>query len=196
MPSINIDWLNKNLQNKNVNKDYPVFIETGTYHGGTILPLEKHFNELHTIEIKEEFFVNVKNKYNKSISLRNEKKKINFHLGDSSKVLAKLCPKIKNNTIFFLDGHWSSGNTGKGDKDCPLYEELQCIMSHHKHNSIVIIDDCRLFGKGPNKGGCKENWEDITTQKILNLVDLRMDKYYFAPSEIHKKDRLIIYLNK
>lgn len=188
MPPINIDWLKKNLQNKNVNKDYPVFIETGTYNGNTIIPLEIHFNELHTIEIKEEFVVNLKNKYNKS--------KINFHLGDSSKVLAKLCPKIKNNTIFFLDGHWSSGNTGKGDKDCPLYEELQCIMSSHTHNSIVIIDDCRLFGKGPNKGGCNENWEDINIHKILNLVDARMDKYYFAPSGKREKDRLIIYLNK
>ena len=197
MPSIDIDWLRNNLKNKNVNKDYPVFIETGTHMGDTIIPLEKHFNELHTIEIKEEFFVNVKNKYNRS--KHNEKKKINFHLGDSSKVLDKLCPKIQNNAIFFLDGHWSAGNTGKGDKDCPLYEELQCIMSHHKHNSIVIIDDCRLFGVGPNKKNeeyCKCDWEDINTQKILHLVDSRMDKYYFAPSKLHKKDRLIIYFNK
>lgn len=198
MPSINIDWLNKNLQNKNVNKDYPVFIETGTYMGDTIIPLEKHFNELHTIEIKETFLVEVKNKYNSSkrFSLQNEKKKINFHLGDSSKVLAKLCPKIKNNAIFFLDGHWSAGNTGKGDKDCPIYEELQCIISYFTHNCIIIIDDCRLFGKGPNKKNEICNWEDINTQKILNLVDSRIDKYYFAPSELHKEDRLIIYLNK
>ena len=188
MPSINIDWLKKNIQNNNVNKDYPVFIETGTFMGNTIIPLEKHFNELHTIEIKETFFNNVKNKYNNS--------KINFHLGDSSKVLAKLCPKIKNNAIFFLDGHWSAGNTGKGDKDCPLYEELQCIISYFTHNCIIIIDDCRLFGKGPNKKNEICDWEDINTQKILNLVNSRMDKYYFAPSEIHKEDRLIIYLNK
>lgn len=188
MPSIDINWIKKNLENKNINKDYPVFIETGTYMGGTIIPLEIHFNELHTIEIKEEIFVKVKDKNNKS--------KINFHLGDSSKILNKLCPKIKNNAIFFLDGHWSSGKTGRGDKDCPLYEELQCIMKHFTHNSIVIIDDCRLFGKGPNKGGRKENWEDINTEKILNIVNSRMDKYYFAPSNCDNKDRLIIFLHK
>ena len=193
MPSIDINWLKENLQNKNINKEYPVFIETGTYLGNTIIPLESHFNELHTIEIKEQFIIDAKNKYN---GLRNRKNIINFHLGDSSKVLAELCPKIENNAILFLDGHWSSGNTGRGDKDCPLYEELQCIMSHLKHNSIIIIDDCRLFGLGPNKGGCNEDWEDINIENILKLVDSRMDKYYFAPSESHEKDRLIIFLHK
>ena len=134
----------------------------------------------------------MKEKYNRC----NKKKKINFHLGDSSKVLTKLCPKIKNNAIFFLDGHWSGGNTGKGDKDCPLYEELQSIMSHFTHNCIIIVDDCRLFGKGPNKNNEICDWEDINTQKILMLVNSRMEKYYFAPSQHHEKDRLIILLNK
>ena len=69
-------------------------------------------------------------------------------------------------------------------------------MSHHTHNSIVIIDDCRLFGKGPNMNNEICDWEDINIQKILNLVNSRIDKYYFAPSELHKKDRLIIFLNK
>ena len=77
-----------------------------------------------------------------------------------------------------------------------MYEELTSIKSNHKDEAIIIVDDVRLFGKGPNKKNEICNWEDINTQKILNLVDSRIDKYYFAPSELHKEDRLIIYLNK
>lgn len=93
MPSLNINWLKDNLKNDNIEKDYPVFIETGTLYGNTIIPLEKYFTELHTIEIKKELFDHVKKTYNKS--------KINFHLGDSGEMLAKICPDIKLNTIFF-----------------------------------------------------------------------------------------------
>ena len=186
MPSINYQWLQKNLKNKNIQKDYPVFVETGTFVGKTILPLEEHFYELHTIEIKKDLFDYVKKK----------SKKINFHLGDSSKVLSEICPKISFNTIFFLDGHWSAGITGRGDKDCPLYEELNCIMSFLNHNCIIIIDDCRDFGKGPKEFKCGANWEDINIDKILKLVNKRIDKYYFCPSKFHEKDRLIIFLHK
>ena len=188
MPSLNINWLKDNLKNDNIEKDYPVFIETGTLYGNTIIPLEKYFTELHTIEIKKELFDHVKKTYNNS--------KINFHLGDSGEMLAKICPDIKLNTIFFLDGHWSSNNTGKGDKDVPLYEELKCIMEYLKHKCIIIIDDCFLFGKGPNKGDCNENWEDINTPNILKLVNPRIEKFYFGDSDSNKNDRLVIFLNE
>ena len=194
MPSLTFEWLTKHIDDKNFNINYPTFIETGTLYGGTILHLEKYFNELHTIEIKKKFIDIVKNKYEKTKN--NNEKKINFHLGDSSIVLKKVIPNIKSNAIFFLDGHWSSGRTGRGNKDCPIYEELNAITSLMKHKCIVIIDDCRLFGKGPNNSNCKENWEDINIENIKKIISSKLDKYYFAPSTFSKKDRLIIYLDK
>lgn len=189
MPSIDIYYMRKYLQNDNISDEYPVFVETGTYKGETILSLENYFHELHTIEIKRELFE----------MTRRKSKKINFHLGDSSIVLSKICKDIKSNTIFFLDGHWSCGITGKGEKDIPLYEELNSILTFFKNKCIIIIDDCRLFGKGPNKQNenydeC--NWEEITLEKIINMTQHKMEKYYFCPSKMHEKDRLIIFLNK
>ena len=185
MPSINLEFL-KNIQTDY--KNYPNFIETGTFMGETVLHMEQYFSNLHTIEIKEEFYQNVKNNYKGN--------KINFHLGDSGDILSEILPNINDKSIIFLDGHWSAGNTGKGKKDCPLYEELDTILSDHKDEAIIIIDDVRLFGKGPNKGNSKCNWEEINIDTILKTVKDRMTNHYFLPSHIVKEDRMVIHISK
>lgn len=185
MPSINLDFLKKMQTNY---KNYPNFIETGTFRGDTILYMEQYFLNLYTIEIKKEFYENVKNNYNGN--------KINFYLGDSGDVLTEILPNINDKSIIFLDGHWSSGNTGKGKKDCPLYEELNAIISNHKDEAIIIVDDVRLFGKGPNKGNETCNWEEINIDNILKIVNNRMTNYYFLPSYIYEEDRMVIHISK
>jgi hypothetical protein len=172
-----------------ITEQYPSFksfVETGTYMGDTIFSLEDAFEELYTIEIKEEFYNNLTAKYKGS--------KINFILGDSSTEIKNVLPRLKYDTIFFLDGHWSAGNTGKGWKDCPLYEEIQSIMSFDK-SAIIIIDDVRLFGKGPSKGNEVCNWEDISVEKIFEITKKRLKEYCFLPSILAPNDRLLISLN-
>ena len=91
-----------------------------------------------------------------------------------------------------MDGHWSVGNTGKGEKDCLLYEEL---LSFDK-NAIIIIDDVRLFGKGPSKGDEVCNWEDISVEKIFEITKERLKEYCFLPSILVPNDRLLINLKE
>ena len=185
MPSINLEFLKK-IQTDY--KNYANFIETGTYRGDTILHMEQYFSNLYTIEIKKEFYEKVKNNYKGN--------KINFYLGDSGDVLTKILSNINDKSIIFLDGHWSGGNTGKGKNDCPLYEELNAIISNHKDEAIVIVDDVRLFGKGPNKGNEKCNWEEINIDNILKIVKDRMTNHYFLPSHLNKEDRMVIHISK
>ena len=185
MPSINLDFL-KTLQTDY--KNYPNFIETGTYMGETILHMEQYFSNLYTIEIKKDFYENVKNKYNGD--------KINFYLGASEDVLTDILPIITGKSIIFLDGHWSAEDTGRGIKDCPLYEELTCIISSHKDEAIIIVDDVRLFGKGPNKGNEICNWEEINIENILKIVKDRMTNHYLLPSSMHINDRLMVHISK
>ena len=185
MPSIDYKFL---LSLKDNFHNYKTFVETGTHKGITIFEMEKYFDELYTIEINEILYNNVKNKYKGN--------KINFILGDSSYVLNDLSNKIYNNAIFFLDGHWSSGDTGRGYKDCPLLEEIQCINNNFKNNAIIIIDDHRLFGKGPKNKQLPEDWEDISDKKIIEIVFNRITHLYFLPSERDLQDRMVIHIKK
>jgi hypothetical protein len=183
MPSIDFNFL---LLLRDNYKLYDNFIETGTASGGTILSMEPHFLNLHTIEIKYEYYMYTKNIY--------QGNKINFYLGDSSELLNLILPNIKGKSIFFLDGHWSSGDTGRGKKDCPLFEEVTQIKLFHNEEAIIIIDDARLFGMGPRFGNEVVNWEDINSNKILEILGSRIEKYYYLPSELNEKDRLIVHL--
>mgnify|MGYP001307768361 CR=1 FL=1 len=173
MPSIDLEFLKKLQSNY---KEYPNFIETGTFMGETILHMEQYFLNLYSIELKKEFYENIKKNYKGN--------KINFYLGDSSYVLKEILPNITNKSIFFLDGHWSSGITARGLKDTPLYEELISIMSNHTNEAIIIIDDVRLFGKGPNNGESECDWEDINTKKIISILGDRLRDHHFAPSDL------------
>ena len=169
-------------------KTYKNFIETGTFMGQTIFSVEPYFDTLYTIEIKKEFYDHCKRLYRGN--------KINFILGDSSISLKYLLQTINDKSIIFLDGHWSNNNTGRGEKDCPLYEEIENIKSFHKNDAIIIIDDVRLFGTCPKNGTGSEDYEDINIDNVLKILNERVDKYYYLPSELHPQDRCIVHIKK
>jgi hypothetical protein len=135
--------------------------------------------------LSDHYYNQTKSRYNGT--------KINFILGDSSIVFNTLLPTIKDTAIFFLDGHWSSGNTAQGAKDCPLEEEVMTINNHFKQEAIIIIDDCRLFGKSKLTGN-NEDWSNITASGLLEILSARISQYYYLDSECSKNDRLIIHL--
>jgi len=184
MPSINKSFLD-NLQENLTN--YPCFIETGTLNGDTIFNVEQYFDKLYTIEFSEKYYYNTKHRYTGN--------KINFLLGDSSVVFESLLPTITDKCIFFLDGHWSNGDTGRSAKDCPLDEEITHINNLFQNEAIIIIDDYRLFGLDKSSGKLLEDWSSINKNNLLNILQHRIQKVYHLDSEICKDDRLIIHIN-
>jgi len=182
MPSLNVSFF---IQLQDDYTKYSTFVETGTNMGRTTFAMEPHFNKVYTIEISEQYYYNTKSKYNGN--------KIVFLLGDSSIVFQSLLPNINEPSILFLDGHWSSGDTGRGVKDVPLLEEIKHINTLFKHDAILIIDDFRLFGKGPNNG-CNEDWSDISKSSITDILKDRITNIYHLSSELRVDDRLIIHI--
>jgi hypothetical protein len=184
MPSLDIPFL---YSLRDDYKKYSCFIETGTNYGGTIFEMEPHFEKLHTIEFSEMIYNNVKRRY-----LGN---KINFILGDSSVEFVSLLPTITDKAIFFLDGHWSGGDTGHSEKDCPLEEEITHINNLFQNEAIIIIDDFRLFGLDESSGKLGEDWSKISKDNLLNILRSRISDVYHLDSVHAKDDRMIVHIN-
>jgi hypothetical protein len=175
MPSLNYDFLWLLRDNY---KNYPIFIETGTYKGDTIFAMEPHFEKLHTIEIHEQFWHDSYTSYTGN--------KIQFYWADTEKILPDILPTLDKDTIFFLDSHWSGVDTGLGSQAVPLYEELRAINNLFLGRAILIIDDFRLFET--------EHWEIINKSRVLECVLGRVDQVYHLPSRLDDRDRLVIHL--
>jgi hypothetical protein len=173
-----IDELKENIE------DYDVFVETGTLIGDTVIGLSSFFNELHTIELAEKYYqLSTERVKNEGLS------NIKTYLGDSTYVLPKIISRFNENNkiIFWLDGHWSSGDTGKGEKDCPLIEECAAIDKNCKsEKAILLIDDYRLFGKKLN-----EDWSDISIDGIKKCFN-----NYTIPQQLIHDDVLCFLLLK
>lgn len=174
---LNID-LEKILMFFNKNKNqYLYFVETGTYMGETILRFINDFEKSYTIELSNELH----NLFNQKDYDRNKLKSL---LGDSSIILKEVINELKGNAIFFLDGHFSSCGTAKGVKDVPLIEELKLINDNFNYESLIIIDDLRLFGTN-----ISEDWSYITIENLLKILENRIDSY------LELNDRLILKIN-
>jgi len=108
-------------------------IETGTYLGDTTARFAELAEEVHTIEIKQEFFaqaqVNLKGYDN-----------VKMYLGNSPEILNTILPSVKPPVLFYLDAHWS--------RYWPILDELKAIARfEHGKNSVIVIDDFYVPGE-------------------------------------------------
>lgn len=127
---------------------YPneVLVETGTFIGEGIMDaLDNGFNKVISFEVVENLYLRCKQKFA-------DNPKVQLVHGSSGKLLYETIKDIDTDITFWLDGHYSNGNTGY-DKDhiCPILQELDQIGKHRKTHTI-LIDDCRLFRKSSNGG--------------------------------------------
>ncbi len=118
-----------------------VFIETGTFRGDTTEVVMRHVDKLWTIELSPRL-----------ASLARVKFAAAPHVevveGDSGVLLPEILEGLWEPALFWLDGHWSDGDTARGELDTPLRAELDAILSHRVADHVVLIDDARLFGNG------------------------------------------------
>lgn len=184
MPSITPHFLSR-LQDDY--RRFKCFVETGTFRGETIIAMEPCFATLYTIEVSEAL-------HSQALLRYGNKSRVNFLLGDSSVVFTSLLPTLADHCIFFLDGHWSGGETGRSEKDCPLTEEVTQISNLFAHEAILIIDDFRLFGLDASSGKLGEDWSQIHKDTLLEILGPRVRKVYHLDSEMAPDDRLVIHI--
>jgi hypothetical protein len=112
-------------------------VETGTYYGDMVYAQLNKFEKIYSIELGEDL-------YNKALERFEKDTHVSIILGDSGHVLQTLIKVLDSPCIFWLDGHFSGGITARGQKNCPIYEELEAIFTSTQ-NHIILIDDARMF---------------------------------------------------
>ena len=112
-------------------------IETGTYQGEMIQAMMNHFEKIYSIELSPALWKQVNEKFKSN-------KKVKILCGDSGEILGEILTTISVPCLFWLDAHYSSGETAKGNLDTPIIKELETILSHNR-NHVILIDDARLF---------------------------------------------------
>ena len=146
---------------------FDVFVETGTFRGETIHSIKHDFNHIYSVELSSHYYQEAQQQFanEPNITLMN---------ADSGTALKQIMSKIDGRpTVFWLDAHWCVANATAGEiSQCPLLEELQAI-GHLNDDSMIIIDDARLFLTAPQAPHEISAWPSFhaITQALLRLSD-------------------------
>lgn len=116
-----------------------VFVETGTFHGDTVELVKDQFREIHTVELSPEHYEAACSRFRGQVQ-------IDLAYGDSATALATWASGLRGKSVmYFLDAHWCvADNTAGEASQCPLLNELRNIGQLNPE-SLIIIDDARLF---------------------------------------------------
>lgn len=117
-------------------------VETGTCHGDMVAAMQKEFKKIISIELADQFYREVCERF-KGVP------NVELIHGDSATKLVEVVAKLPGRALFWLDGHYSGGDTARGIHDTPINEELRAIFAPGQPDHIVLIDDARCFGDSP-----------------------------------------------
>ena len=160
--------------------DLRTFVETGTNEGETIEAASGIFENCITIELSEELHGRA--------SRRLAYTRIRFELGDSCQVLSRLSRELLAPAVFYLDAHFSGGETARGAEDVPLLREV-ALLGARKQQDLLVIDDASLFGFSP-QDGLNEDWSAVKVETILAAFGKEQACYLI------EHDRMILWREK
>jgi len=115
-----------------------LFVETGTFLGETTVAMSEVFDRCWTVEID-------KSLHEQAVRRFESRTNITALHGDSETLIVDILREIDSPAIFWLDGHYSHGKTGRGAMDTPILNELKHIFEHPIKTHVILIDDARQF---------------------------------------------------
>ena len=153
------------------------FVETGTGIGDTVeYCIGYNFTQLYSIEIHPEIAKTAQLKFEKNSNCQ-------ILEGNSFDVLNNILPKLKGNTLFWLDAHFPGvdfhynqlDDTKDKDTRIPLQKELETIVKNRDiKNDMFLIDDLRVYEDGSYKAGNwphREIYGDNSIQFVYDLLE-------------------------
>lgn len=115
-----------------------IMVETGTLLGDMVEAMKHRFERIYSIEISPELARRAQQRFAND-------RHVAIIENDSAIALRGLVPQLDEPALFWLDGHYSGGDTGKGAKETPIMEELETIFASTIPH-VVLVDDARCFG--------------------------------------------------
>jgi len=145
----------------------PILVETGTFLGGMIEVNKRHFERVYSIELDDELYENAVKRFEAFDH-------ISILHGDSGEVLPRLLEEIGRPCLFWLDGHYSGGQTARGPLDTPIAQEIDAILSHPVENHVMLIDDAHEFVGADDYP---------TLEELRRMIHARRPEYVFSVDE-------------
>lgn len=121
------------------------FVESGTFHGDTTRFLSQKSPKVVSLEPMEHLYLGSKKRLSdlSNVMLINKSSEEGFQEAIRHAETDDLC--------FWLDGHFSKGDTFCGEQDTPIIFELETIADGYRtgriRNTVVFVDDVRLFAQ-------------------------------------------------
>lgn len=119
-----------------------ILVETGTYLGDMVEAMKSDFDYVYSIELSDDL-------YQRACQRFENDDHVHLLHGDSGQQIGNVIPHLDAPTLFWLDGHYSAGETAQGEQDTPIWQELQHILDAPDLGHVLLIDDARLFGTDP-----------------------------------------------
>ena len=129
------------------------FVETGTFKGDTLAAVAGTGIRSISVELSHEYF----NRANQRFA---GKRNVELHQGDAGDVLPRIVATLNEPALFWLDGHYSAGETAHGELASPVSAEVQCILDSPIKGHVMLIDDAQDF---TGEGGYPELGHFLTT---------------------------------
>lgn len=150
-----------------------ILVETGTYRGDMVEAMRGSFARVISIELSATLAAAARERFRGASNVAIEQ-------GDSGTVLPRVLATLDGPALFWLDGHWSGGETARGETDTPVLAELEHVFADPRAGHVVLVDDARLFdgtGGYPTLDGLRElakrrrpDWEMSVANDIIRLV--------------------------
>lgn len=116
-------------------------VETGTFTGETVAALAPLARRIVSIELDDRLHEAARERF-KDLA------HVELLHGDSGVLLPRVLETLDGPALFWLDGHYTGGQTARTDVDSPILAEVAALLAHPVSGHVVLIDDAREFTGG------------------------------------------------
>ena len=158
-----------------------VFIETGTYYGDMVEAMTPFVERVVSIELSRELFEASRRRFHGD-------PKVRLLHGDSGQQLGDVVRCLDQPALFWLDGHFSAGETARGGRETPIFDELAHILPSSLPH-VIAIDDARCFGSARGYPTLDELQHFVRARRRDLAITVDRDCIQITPDRPHGSER-------